>query len=339
MAIFNTNRFDDTTEIIACEGYGIDNGGNYDAIMESYADDFAVVEAMHAFDMAEFELMKESSYDAEVGSPVLEASLKEIWQKIKTAFVNLGKRIMAFFKSVMDYINSLVMSGTDFANKYKERLSKLKLTGFTFDMYDYSKTPDTFKTGVAQIKAINKEVDGVCGKIAGVKINDANALPRLETMRNELAPKNKQVMDSARKGLAGTDNAEEFSKALYEKFRNGATKKRVSVTSLGEYVDKLANSKQLQDNIKEAKKTVDEAFKAIEKKINAAAADAESKVADGKWAANGAKQAALMRDQIKVFTSAQTLFTKYINAWSSAVSERTRTYKALCFKAMQHKNA
>lgn len=338
MAIFTDNRID--TEIVACEGYDVSVGGNYDLIMESYADDFAVVEAMHAFDMAELELMKESSFDAQAASPVLEASLKDIWQKIKAAFVKLGQRIMAFFKSVIDYINSLVMSGADFAKKYEERLNKLDLKEFYYDMYDYSNVPSEFTAGTSKLDSISATVSGNLDRIKNIDITKDTAGMELESERNKLKEDNKRIVAKAYNDLAGVSDSEKLEEALFNKFRGTGKITRHKITSVSEFVKTLADTKKTQDAIKAAKTSVDDRFKKIEKLINAAAAVAEAKGKNGSASvvSNGAKQASVMRDQISAFSSVQTMFTKYINAWSKAVSERTRVYKSVCFKAMQHKN-
>lgn len=340
MSIF-TNKLsvnDDAfeSEIVACEGYDFELGGNYDAMMESYDDDLAIIESMHAFEMAELEAMKESG-SVEVATPIMESSLKDIWAKIKAFFVNLGKRIMAFFRSVKDYIVSIVASGSEFAKKYKERLDKVKLTNFTYEMYDY-KIRDNFKTGTTHMKATNKKSEEYVNMIKGVQIKGDHVLAKLNSIENTLDSSKEELLADLRKKLSGSAvSNEEYTKALFETFRSGGKKKSVSVTSLSQYVEFLEKSDDLNKTIKEAHETVKSTFANIEKSINEAAREAETSTKGGEYSQAGAKKAALMRSQLKTFASAQSLFTRYVSAWSTAAKEATGTYKSLCYKALTHK--
>ena len=337
MAIFTNNHFIDDTQIVACEGYDFELGGNYDAIMESYEDDYAIIEAMYAFDMEDLKLTKESA-DFTQPQPVLEASLKEIWEKIKAFIVNLGKKIAAFFKSVADFISSIVMSGSEFAKKYKERLGKVKLSNFTYDMYEY-KISSNFKTGRDFIKNGEASATETVKLINAIKVSEANANAKLENVKNNIAKENEENLADLRKKLSGEADSEKFTEALFNKFRNGGSKKRVNVSSVNDYVVALEKSDDLLKNIKEMDKNVKETFKKMEQIINEAAREAEKESGDAIKAQIGARKAGLMRAQVSHVSKVQSIITRYINAWSSAVKESTGVYKNLCFKAMQHKPA
>ena len=338
MSIFNNTMIDNTdgfvSEIVACDGYDVTLGGHYDAIMESFDDDLAVIEAMHAFDMAELEAMKESGTKT-VATPVMEASLKEIWAKIKEFFVNLGKRIMAFFNSVADYVSSIVMSGATFVKKYKTRLDDAK-TGFTFEKYDYS-INSTFNTGKSEMKSVNKISIDAINKIKDIKIDDENILAKLTVMENEMDSSKSSILANLRKKLSGESDEGKYTEALFNKFRSGGKKKSVTVSDISSFVAFLEKSDELTKTIKEASESVKTTFSTIEKAINAAAKEAESSTKGGEYSQAGAKKAALMRGQIKTFSSAQSIFTRFVNAWSTAAKEATGVYKSICFKALTYK--
>jgi len=338
MAIFTSNKLTESIdEIIACEGYSYALGGNYDAIMESYDDDFAVIEAMHAFDLAELEAMKESAGET-VESPVLEANLKDIWDKIKAFFVNLGKRLLAFFKSVYDFVVTIVSSGETFAKKYKERLSKLNLNGFTYEMYEYA-IKDNFKAGTADMKAASKAADAGVEAIKGIQIKGQNAMVKLTKISEEMDSGNDKALAALRQKLSGTAEADKYTTALFNKFRKGGKKKSMSISSVSSYVEFLEKSTELMKSVKDAEKLVKDTINSINGKINQAAKEAETDAKTTDYASVGAKKAALMRKQINFFSSIQTIYTRYINAWSSATKEATATYKNVCYKAMQYKKA
>ena len=78
MSIFSTTNYTEESEIIAAEGYDITLGGACDLAIESCMDELAVIEAMHAYDMAGFEAVRESG-DKEIFTPAMEASMKEVY--------------------------------------------------------------------------------------------------------------------------------------------------------------------------------------------------------------------------------------------------------------------
>ena len=342
MAIFTNNNIFDT-EIIACEGYDVELGGNYDAIMESYEDDLAVIEAMHAFDMAELTLTQESADFTEF-QPTLEGNLKDIWAKIKAFFVNLGKKIMAFFRSIGDFIASIVMSGTDFAKKYAERLNKLNLSGFSYDMYDYKIPGITEANDLAKGYEDNiKKVEIDITNINKLKISDVGGAgeSKFEALMNAANDEHVKLLDDYRKTLSGESDAEKYGEALYKRFRGGSVKKRFTLTSVSKYVKALEASKGLLDAIKKTEKSVKDSFKKVETLINTAASEADKIASEssGNAAKLAARKAAIMRKNLTTYSAMMTVLTRFLNAWSTAVKESTGVYKNLCFKALQHKNA
>lgn len=337
MSIFANNNMV-ASEIYACEGYDIATGGNYDAIMESYDDDMAVIEAMHAFEMAELEAMKESGSE-NVSTPLMEASLKEIWAKIKEFFVNLGKRILGFFRSVIDYINSIVLSGTDFAKKYKERLAKVSLKNFKYEMYEYT-IVDEFKKGHDSIGKYEDLATASMNDIRGMDIKSKDIDMKFIRLGEEYDKSHEDTLKALRKLLSGEEKEENFAEGLFKRFRGGDDKKKeIAVSGLGKYVTFLEKSEGLLKSAKSANNAVKNTFANIEKIINTEANNAEkaSKSAEGRESQILAKKAALMRKQLKTFSAIQSLGTRFINAWSSATKEAVSTYKALCFKALTHK--
>lgn len=338
MAIFNNkNLGSDDLFTDVCEGYDVANGGAYDAIMESCDDDFAIIEAMHAFDMAEFEALDESGAVLEASVPVMEASLKEIWERIKTFFANLGKRIVAFFKSVGDFIGSIVMSGDTFHKKYGNTLNNLKFEKFPYEMYEYN-IAKSFDDGERYVRGTTVTIGNLMDKIKELNLDDSNVNRKIYDMKEEIEDKSSTAISVLRKNLAGTDDKEKYSDALFKLFRKGGNKKSIQITDISPFLKYLEGSKGLLETIKKANKMVIDTFNAINKKINETAKAAEKADKNG-TVQYGAKQAALMRSTLKAFSVVQTLFTTYTSAWSGAAKEAIGTYKSICFKAMQHKKA
>lgn len=327
MSIFSNkmNPVIEEDEIVLHEsGYDVTLGGSYDVFMESCDDDLAVIEAMHAYDMAELEAIKESGVDTPV-TPVMEASMKEVWEKIKTFFKNLYARVMTFFKNAIDFVSSIVMSGSAFAKKYEERLKGAKFEIKGYEMYKYSIASE-FGKDVNLLKSHQKVAADHCKKIA-----DAKGYEELLKLNNAFDGMKDKKIAELRKALAGTEDADKFTEALFNKFRTDGKKKSVTITKIDEYLAFLKNDTVLLNNIKTARDTVNASFKEIESSINSAAAQVKSNDSDTKL--NGAK-AASMRSSITFFSSMKNVYTRYINMWSDAVKEASGVYKNICFKAM-----
>ena len=333
MSIFNNNGFE--SEIVACEGYDITLGGAFDIMTESYDDDLAVIEAMHSFEIAELEAMKESGQSV-VSTPVMEASLKDIWTKIKEFFKNLWQRILGFFKNVGDFINSVVMSGSAFAKKYKERLNKVKLNGFSYEMYEY-KIADNFKKGTGDMKSFTKAAADEVAKLKSMKITADNALANLTRQGEKLEAEKETQLSEFRKRICGEADPEKMTEALFNKFRAGGKKKSISVSDLSQYIAFLEKSEELNKTIKEAKETVNKTFSDINNAIKDAANEAEKDTKNGEYTQAAAKKASFMRAQIGYYSACNSIYTRFVNAWSSAAREAVGTYKSLCFKALTYK--
>lgn len=336
MAIFNnTNIF---ASDVVCEGYEIEYGGAYDVMMESCDDDYAVIEAMHAYDMAEFEAMKESAGELESVSPVMEASLKEIWAKIKAFFANLVKRIKAFFQRLIDYVNSITMSGTEFAKKYKDRLGKLKLAGFSYDMYDYKVD---LTTKFVDMKDVKGELDALTSGMDEIKNQPLEDSPAVYTkLEKAHAKEAAEIADEVRKGLAGDKSSEKFSENVYKKLRGGDSKKTIGVTDIKKYVDFLAKSDAIMNGIKKARTEADNLLNKASTIVNKAADEVEgSKVDDPKKAKVAAAKASAMRKLIGQYSAVCNVQTSYLNIYASVVKEMVGVYKSMCFKALQYKPA
>lgn len=336
MSIFSNNNYFES-EIIAAEGYDITLGGSCDMVIESCNDEMAVIEAMHAYDMAELEAIKESG-DANIVTPLMEASLKEVWAKIKEFFKKMAARIMGFFKSVKDFMNTLLMSGTAFANKYEERLKNLSLSGFKYDMYEYN-FESIFAKDLKDVNKYQKDTMALVKQIASVKIDKDPATINTELARisTDIDQGKDKHLGEFRKELSGTPDADKFRGELAKKFRGGGNKKSLTVTDLSKYVKFLKSSNGLIKYINDCHNNVNTIFKNVENDINTAAREAEQDNGDGKYAHIASRKAGLMRQAIQWNSALNNIMTAYINEWSSVVKEATGVYKNLCFKAMQYK--
>lgn len=339
MSIFATNNHVEESEIIAAEGYDVTLGGACDLVIESCMDEMAVIEAMHAFDMAELEAVKESGNN-ETLTPAMEASMKEVWDKIKTFFKKMYERIMGFFNNAMDFVNSIVMSGSAFAKKYEERLNKVSLSGFTYEMYEYN-FESIFAKGISAVDARVADVEKLMGKLSDMDVAKDSAVINtdLAKIQTEIEQNKDAHLTALRKELSGAQTADAYRSELAKKFRNGGSKKSMTITDLQKYVKFLKTSNGLIKHIEGCKNSMKAKFAAMDKDINKAAQNAMKADGNGQYAHIASKKAHLMRQCIQWNGSINNILTGYINEWSSAVKEAVFTYKNLCFKAMQHKPA
>lgn len=322
-------------EIVACEGYDITLGGHYDAIMESYDDDFAIIEAMHAYEMAELEAMKESGSE-EAATPGMKEKLKATWDKIVEFVKKLGQRLMAFFKSAYEYILTMGTSNAAFVKKYKERLTKLDLAGFpAYEMYDYNL--DAFDKDLGVLNKYSDTSKAFIDKIASrleIGENDYNTMHA--TLAKEIDEMRYAKADELRKELAG--DADKFAEALFKKFRKGGAKKSVNVSNLNEYIKFLeTDAPNYVKDVKAAQDKVKTEFNDLYKYVNKAASESLKAGADGKMLRDGARKAGLMRSTLNMHSSIRSVYNQYVNAWSAAIKEASVSYKGLCIRALSYK--
>lgn len=339
MSIFSTKNHVEEPEIIAAEGYDITLGGACDLAIESCMDEMAVIEAMHAYDMACFAATRESGEEFAL-TPAMEASLKDVWAKIKAFFKKMAERVMGFFKTALDFVNSIVMSGSAFAKKYEERLGKLSLSGFTYEMYEYN-FESVFAQGIGHVDKTQDKVKEYMNEIAKVDVtkDPASSNTTLAKIATTIDQDKDAFLSKLRNDLSGTSAADAYRSELAKKFRSGGSKKSMTITDLSKYVKFLKSSNGLVKHIENCKNSMKTKFNAMEKEINNAARDAEKADGNGQYAHIASKKAGLMRQCIQWNSGVNNIMTGYINEWSSVVKEAIYVYKNLCFKAMQHKPA
>lgn len=141
MGIFSNfyNLTESTVNVPTGDVYMAPTMESSDAAILEFADSlYKITAGLYIADsIMETRSVTESSYDA---TPVLEATAKEIFQKIKAALINFWNKVKAWFKAVIDQIKALFMSGEKFVKTYatqiKEKASKNK--SYKYKGYGYS---------------------------------------------------------------------------------------------------------------------------------------------------------------------------------------------------------
>lgn len=338
MAIFNGDLFND---VPVYEGYGVNASGNIMAVIESFDDDIAIIEAMHKLDMdelhykAKIKALRESGADTEEieeleneMDEVTEANSTSVFGRIREALAKLWGKIKDFFKSIIRFFDGLAMSGKDFAKKYKTDLLKLDLRGYEHKMYNY--TIDKANIQVRENDLYSEEaLKNSVTEILGKNKKDIKLPTPEEDEKSEDATRGEYVGKSA----CSSDN---YAQELFSYFRDGALDesfKRFIPVSITSVISFLETNKDL-DNIKKAETAANKEFanldstmKNIESTLRSKETDTD---AEGRviQAANYALRSAKKH---------VTIYTTFLNAYRSACEERLGEYKKICVNAFRYK--
>lgn len=307
------------TDIVE-EDYSIENNGHLVALAEAFDElaeineSFADINAQATDAYADGykeggESGAQAAMEAFVGTPVMEGFLGDAKDKIVNAVKKLWAKIKAFFKSALAYFDAIFMNGKDFANKYKNEITKNNLSGFKYEMFDYT-------LDAVNLKTVFSEADSSLKKSGDV---GTDAVKRKEAVR--------RVMSS----LCGTTvrDSASFRKALEKKLRGGKTSKKEVAPDIGKIFaaltegDALADCKDAQAD---CEKLFQDAIDDIEKKAQ------ESSEKDG---ANTENTQA-MRRTYSLMLESKGIGMEVFDAYKSAVKERESAYKACLSKALHY---
>lgn len=362
MAIFSKSSSYDLDP--AYEAYGIEVGGGTDALIEGFSDELAVIEAMHAYDMAEIEMMKkvkaikESASDEEDEEEkvkeaeeefeeVAEASVKEIWEKIRAWFKSLWEKIRAFFASIVRFFAAAFLSPKAFVKKYKTQLSSLKNVNFKYTTYPYP-CVDSVSTDVDAIKATAKLFDEMkksCDEAAkelyedsmtGVKATmGSDKATKLQAIMEEMEKTGEALRNDVMKECVGkVVDSSEFADACYEAHRGAKEPKEITITKVDKWVNFIEKSDKLISEIKKAESNINGYYKSFNDAIEKYASKAQ-----GYNTTAGAKVAAVVRKAGGAMMSTQSLYNTYVSIATKVTKEAANVGKAICAKALNPKSS
>ena len=330
--MFNTTSREETFELPVVEGYGCEVNGNVDACIESFDDQLAVIEAMHALDIAEIEYgrkinaLRESGADEEEikevedeEEAVTEASIKEIFARIKEAILKLWAKIKEFFKTALMYFNSLILSGKDFVKKYKKQIEGCK--PFLYERYTYTVDSHTSPKKVLGNMKWAKEKVGKMGA------------KQLDEFIDQIGDENADKCRAFFLKKSGEVSSDEFAKELFKEFRNGKDYKEEVMTGPAEYIKWLeSESSSTTKVIDEFKSDLDKLFN--EKLNDIKTAENEQNKSDKEINQKRAKALSKVHSALAQY---QSVSGQYINAWKNAVKEYDSTAKSICVRAIAEK--
>ena len=265
MLAFN-NSFGNGGVAIDPSNYGVEAGGFFLAIQEAYAD-FADIDQMCAdynsiaVGIAAEGLNRsgrsglEAALESFQMSPVSEGFFGSLKDKIVKALKALKEKIIAFFKSVVQFLSRLFMSDKGFIKKYKAELDKVDPDGMKFEMYDYSKFGD-------HINAIATAAKGL----------STTNIKQLAGKQEGTAKMNENVVAFISKAIPGIDEVSKQNK-LTEGIQKDKKEIKIDKSMISHMIDAVIDDKIMDvvDDMKDTtEKVIDAAIDAAEKMQDAA---------------------------------------------------------------------
>lgn len=356
------------------EGYNVNHGGEFAIATESAEQNLNILAAIAALDVQMTQAVAESmngveDYQVEELEVALEAAGAGVIEKIKNAIKTLWGKVKAFFASVVRTLDGLTKSTEDFVKKYKSQLEKLNLSGFKYEMHNYTieSLDIEYSSNIVQdaqsvVDVITKAVGSQGGYNATADATLETIDKRISEMRDERDNKLEAFRGAILNQSGKKFTAEEFREEVYKKLRSGKESNEVEEVSVNVHkiMTEVKETSKLKSKIskaqKEADKTFGDAIKLVDKlalAINKGSSDTSGKTkVDYKNSAGAdktiggkhgmstqvASRAATVANHISSMLSAQqAIVNTAFSEWNSAVKERDAVYKKVLVKAFSYK--
>ena len=357
MAIFTNTSFG-LNDTAVSESYGSVLGGGTDALIESYDDELAVIEAMHAYDMAEIELAKkikairesaDEDEDEEIEDAedefkaTAEGALGDIWEKIKAWVKKLWAKIKSFFKGIIVRLDAIFLKPKDFLKKYRAKLTSLKNVKVTITTYDYTKYASVVDDMIKTISDVTNDMDGMLAatkkdlyeyaknSISSSGKNSTNS--SYNTKMDELDATNEETRKEFCKSMTGSDDLDEFVDNLYARLR-GKESKELEITNITPYIAIVDSADKVTKGMKKAGDAFDKSYANLNKAVDEIANTTMNKNTE-----TGSKAAAMFRKQVNGYVSLQGYVNRAVSVVSSVSSEACSVAKRVFSTALTKKPA
>lgn len=290
MAFFNNDSLFGYSGGVACaEGYDVDFGGYARIVEESCMDQLEIVKAMHSVDMQELNAaykvrsIREAAGDEDDADGVddaieefetaKEATIKEIFEKIKEGLKKFFSKLFGWIKSIWDKLVTFKKANKSFAETYRpvveeyaEYITKpVEYTGFEYNISALDsvmgKMDDDHIDG--QKKYLKATSDYVNGFDTCISLAKENKFKEATDAMNELAAKYNEETGAIEKGIDngilvdGVDSNDDIKKA----FRGVQTTVKYSAADIIKNLDVLEklDMKQIKKYEAECKKAYTDA--------------------------------------------------------------------------------
>lgn len=340
----STSTPEDEIQAPLFEGYAEEDFGLSLALQESFEDQLAVIEAIHAADTTEIQgryeirSLKESGASEEAiaeRESVIESAIgektKSVVDNLKKILTNLWGKLTSFFNSAIQLAGALTTSSEKFIEKYKDKLKESETTP-KYTGYEYAHI-DEYTPSL--IKAVSGKEQEVLQHIASMSLEKLK-----EVTSNFKANKDNALAALRGRVLAsgGELSADEFKAALYAFFRGGAKQgEKKEVTVSADEIIKVLSDKSLKERIGAMKKEIDASFKSEIKSID----DIKNAIKKTEYKDEYKEHKGLMlevtRNLVQQVTMTKTTIMTAFNAWKTAYGDRNRDYKSAVLHALSAK--
>lgn len=272
----------------------------------------------------------EASVYAESGEEVVytEGTLSDIKDKIVSFIKAVWNKIVSIFKRFIAMFDAWNKDDKAFLDKYKGELVKRagKLKDFKFSGYTFTKL-DKGSEGIKKCEDIAKVAKEYDNEITDKDEEDFDET--IEQKRGEVL--------AAMSGSTGSYTASEFSKELFELFRNGESNKseldKIDLTSI---MSDLAGSKEARKQAKSAydnaKKVCDGFIKEVEALDKTAVKNIKGN--DSTSDETNVKASRKYNHAIRMIRAALSIMQVVNGAHLTALKDKSRQNKAICVKIM-----
>lgn len=352
------------------EGYDESFGGEHQIAMESYQENFEIVQLLSQ--MASTDALVTRKVDVAVmesaGEAVLESLMEEqvsvleaagsgVIERAKNFLKKLWGKVKAFFASIGRSLDLLTKSGQDFVKKYKKELEKLKLAGMKETMYQYTledlNIEDAYKAATETTASAASVVISVLGSAKGMGADDSH--DKVDSAISDFRDKKDDRLDEFRGKILGGSatkmDGSDFREAVKKKLRGGADDKEERNVNIHAIISELEGTSKLKSKIDKAQREADKFFgdrikelDNMEKAFNKDGGGAKIPTGGTSTASinglsnAGATKAATVASIISSEVSAkQAIVNTVFSEWNSAVKERDAAYKAVIRKAFSYK--
>ena len=334
MAIFANTSYN----IPVVEGYSLETCGHMDAAIESFSDDLAVMEAMHAYDLAEIEGLRKISTLREAGEETedeeeelketLESKGSELKAKIKDKLQKLWAKVKAFFASVKRYLLGLFQHGEKFVKANEKAIKAAENANISFEVTSYKYKWDDL---LSDPKTLTKSAEDLLNKIKGMELKDTDKddINKQPTTKERFKKHYDDDYEDYLKKMYGSTDEDDRETKLFNMVRGDGAK----VNGKSTYTIKSSDLSTLKNFLLKAKTSrayVDEVSGKLDKAFSSAISDID-KVRDEKNSASTAYYVLNLRST--TLSKISTDINAYMNAWSKGIKEASGVAQTILRKA------
>lgn len=295
--------------------------------LETASTDAAVLEMLSTTSKIDrayqsFDLTTSMSYILEGTSnrnAIMEGFFSDTVEKIKEGFVKLKNAIIAWFKKVILFFESLFKNGKKFVDAYGDKLKSKSTDGFTYTGYEWD-----IEKGDKVVSTVTAAIDKDITSRLGASLDSAAG--NLDKTNFKMSGDNKDADESS---LADTivskikgdfNTLTELKDNIEITYRGGKTTMttdcKLTSAKVNEYLKFVETGKNTIGDLKTEQKTFENKINAIIGHFNSAKKDLE-------------KEENKHKTEISTLTFASKYFTVLINVRKSAIDKKSTMYKTM----------